>query len=149
MTSAYATWGRDEFRKLWGSGLDKSPNLWTSSSPTASSTSRQTKKVFSEAYRVLKPGGRLAVSDIVTYGPLPEAVRNSLEAWASCVAGALDETAYLDKMSQAGFTEVEVTACNLAEIVSLITGATTRGPDDTMGVKGVGNHQLPLSFLTE
>jgi arsenite methyltransferase len=73
-------------------------------------------KVFSEAYRVLRPGGRLAVSDIVTYGLLPEVVRNNLEAWAGCVAGALDETAYLDKMRQAGFTEVEVTACNFAEM---------------------------------
>jgi len=73
-------------------------------------------KVFSEAYRILRPGGRLAVSDIVTYGPLPEVVRSSLEAWAGCVAGALDETVYLDKMRQAGFTEVEVTARNFSEI---------------------------------
>jgi arsenite methyltransferase len=73
-------------------------------------------KVFSEAYRVLRPGGRLAVSDIVTYGSLPEFFRNNLEAWAGCVAGALDETAYLDKMRQAGFTEVEVTARHFAEV---------------------------------
>ena len=73
-------------------------------------------EVFSEAYRVLRPGGRLAVSDIVTYGPLPEVVRSNLEAWAGCVAGALDETVYLDKMRQAGFTQVEVTARNFAEM---------------------------------
>jgi arsenite methyltransferase len=73
-------------------------------------------EVFSEAYRVLRPGGRLAVSDIVTYGPLPEIVRSNLEAWAGCVSGALDETVYLDKMRQAGFTEVEVTARNFAEV---------------------------------
>jgi len=73
-------------------------------------------RVFSEAYRVLRPGGRLAVSDIVTYGSLPEVVRNNLEAWAGCVAGALDEAVYLDKMRQAGFTEVEVTARNFAEM---------------------------------
>jgi len=72
-------------------------------------------KVFSEAYRVLRLGGRLAVSDIVTHGPLPEVVRSNLEAWAGCVAGALDEAVYLDKMRQAGFTEVEVTARNFAE----------------------------------
>jgi SAM-dependent methyltransferase len=73
-------------------------------------------KVFSEAYRVLRPGGRLAVSDVVTYGPLPEVVRSNLEAWAGCVSGALDETVYLDKMRQAGFTQVEVTARNFAEV---------------------------------
>ena len=73
-------------------------------------------KVFSEAYRVLRSGGRLAISDIVTYGPLPEVVRNSLEAWAGCVAGALDETVYLDKMRQAGLTKVEVTTRSFAEI---------------------------------
>jgi arsenite methyltransferase len=72
-------------------------------------------KVFSEAYRVLRSGGRLAVSDIVTHGPLPEVVRSNLEAWAGCVAGALDEAVYLDKMRQAGFTEVVVTARNFAE----------------------------------
>jgi ubiquinone/menaquinone biosynthesis C-methylase UbiE len=73
-------------------------------------------RVFSEAYRVLRPGGRVAVSDIVTYGPLPDVVRSNLEAWAGCVAGALDETVYLDKMRQVGFTEVEVTARNFAEV---------------------------------
>jgi arsenite methyltransferase len=73
-------------------------------------------RVFSEAYRVLRPGGRLAVSDIVTYGPLPEVVRSNLEAWAGCVAGALDEAVYLDKMRQVGFTQVEVTARDFAEV---------------------------------
>ena len=47
-------------------------------------------KVFAEVFRVLKPGGRLAVSDIVTDGPLPEQIKSSLSAWAGCIAGAID-----------------------------------------------------------
>jgi arsenite methyltransferase len=64
--------------------------------------------VFAEAFRVLRPGGRLAVSDIVTRGTLPEAVRRSIEAWAGCIAGALDEDEYLGKMRNAGFADVRV-----------------------------------------
>jgi len=64
--------------------------------------------VFAEAFRVLKPGGRLAVSDIVTRGTLPEAVRRSIEAWAGCIAGALDEDEYLRKIRNAGFADVRV-----------------------------------------
>jgi arsenite methyltransferase len=65
--------------------------------------------VFAEAFRVLKPGGRMSVSDIVTDGQLPEAVGGSVMAWAGCVAGALDEKAYLDKMRAAGLTDVTIT----------------------------------------
>jgi len=73
-------------------------------------------QVFSEAHRVLRNGGRLAVSDIVTQGPLPEAVRSSLEAWAGCIAGALDEPVYLEKIRQAGFADVQVTARSTAVV---------------------------------
>jgi arsenite methyltransferase len=65
--------------------------------------------VFAEAYRVLKPGGRMSVSDIVIDGELPAPLRRSLDAWAGCVAGALDEAVYLDKMRAAGLADVEVT----------------------------------------
>jgi len=64
--------------------------------------------VFREAFRVLKPGGRLNVSDIVTHGGLPEIVVEHLSAWAGCVAGALDEEIYLEKMRRAGFASIEV-----------------------------------------
>jgi len=66
--------------------------------------------VFAEAYRVLKPGGRMIISDIVTNGELPEALQRSVAAWTGCISGALDEAVYLDKMRQAGFTDVQVTA---------------------------------------
>lgn len=66
-------------------------------------------KVFGEAFRVLKPGGRLAVSDIVTDGPLPESIKQSLSAWAGCVAGAIEAGDYIGMMKAVGFTEVIVT----------------------------------------
>ncbi len=65
-------------------------------------------KVFNEAFRVLKPGGKLAVSDIVTDGPLPEAVKKSLSAWAGCVAGAIEAKDYIGMMSEVGFTEISI-----------------------------------------
>jgi arsenite methyltransferase len=65
-------------------------------------------QVFKEAFRVLKPGGKLAVSDIVTDGPLPDAIRESLNAWADCIAGALDISEYIKAIESAGFVNVEI-----------------------------------------
>jgi arsenite methyltransferase len=66
-------------------------------------------KVFSEAFRVLKSGGKLAVSDIVTDGPLPEAIKRSLSAWAGCVAGAVEAKDYIGMMEAVGFTNISIT----------------------------------------
>lgn len=66
-------------------------------------------KVFNEVYRVLKPGGKLAVSDIVTDGPLPDAIKHSLSMWAGCVAGAVDAKDYITMMEAAGFTDISIT----------------------------------------
>ncbi len=65
-------------------------------------------KVLAEACRVLKPGGRLAIADIVARGDVPEELRRSLEAWAGCVAGALEEGEYRNKLESAGFTDIEI-----------------------------------------
>jgi SAM-dependent methyltransferase len=65
-------------------------------------------KVFREAFRVLKPGGRITVSDIVTDGDLPEEVRTNPDQWAACISGALDENLYLEKIRNAGFERVKV-----------------------------------------
>ena len=62
--------------------------------------------VFAEAFRVLRPGGRLQVSDIVWTQAVPESVRNDLEKWAGCIAGALLESEYLGKIRAAGFIDV-------------------------------------------
>lgn len=64
--------------------------------------------VLAEAFRVLKPGGRVAVSDIVVRGEIPEDIRRNIELWAGCVAGALEEKEYLAKLEWAGFERVSI-----------------------------------------
>jgi arsenite methyltransferase len=66
------------------------------------------KRVFDEAFRVLKPGGRFAVSDVVVRGDPPPEVRRNMELWIGCVAGALEETQYGDLLTDAGFRAVEI-----------------------------------------
>jgi arsenite methyltransferase len=65
-------------------------------------------RVMREAFRVLKPGGRFAVSDVVVRGEVPADVRKSMELWVGCMAGALQESEYLQKLRAAGFTSMEV-----------------------------------------
>ncbi len=64
--------------------------------------------VFREAFRVLRPGGRLAVSDIVTLGPLPPAVREDMDAWSACVAGAEPVPTLVSLLAAAGFADISV-----------------------------------------
>lgn len=65
-------------------------------------------KVFKEAYRVLKPTGRLMFSDLVTNGELPDDVKKSFDAWAGCIAGALEKSDYLNKIAEAEFKNVKI-----------------------------------------
>jgi len=65
-------------------------------------------KVFREAYRALKPGGRLIVSDIVSQRELPDEIKNDLDAWTGCIAGALEQQEYLKKIKEAGFHDLQV-----------------------------------------
>lgn len=65
-------------------------------------------QVFNEAFRVLKPGGRLAVSDIVLVSELPDEIRKNLAAWSSCVSGAVSEKEYIGAIKKAGFERVKV-----------------------------------------
>ena len=74
-------------------------------------------RVLREAFRVLRPGGRFAVSDVVVRGEVPAAIKRSVELWVGCVAGALSDTEYLSKLAAAGFedAEIEVTRVYKAE----------------------------------
>src|SRR5215469_14750398 len=65
-------------------------------------------RVLQEAFRVLRPGGRFAVSDVVVRGPVPAEIRRNVELWIGCIAGALEESEYRMKLAAAGFEAIEV-----------------------------------------
>lgn len=71
--------------------------------------------VFREVFRVLKPGGRISLSDVVFLRPVPEEIRNSIDAWAGCIAGALGKEEYADKLKAAGFEDVRITPTRVYE----------------------------------
>ena len=73
-------------------------------------------KVIAEAFRVLRPGGRFAVSDVVVRGAVPDAIRKSVELWVGCVAGAMEEKEYVAKLERAGFTAVGVEPTRVYDI---------------------------------
>jgi SAM-dependent methyltransferase len=84
------------------------------------------KKVLAEAFRVLKPGGRFAVSDVVTRGELPPAVRESMALWTGCVAGALDEQEFAGLLREVGFEDpsLEPTRVYTAEDAAALLAGT-------------------------
>ena len=65
-------------------------------------------RVLAEAFRVLKPGGRFAVSDVVVRGEVPAGIRKSMELWVGCIAGALEENEYREKLARVGFESIDV-----------------------------------------
>ncbi len=73
-------------------------------------------RVLREAFRVLKPGGRFAVSDVVTRGEVSEAIRKSVLLWVGCVAGALEESDYRNKLVSAGFEQVEIEPTRIYDV---------------------------------
>jgi SAM-dependent methyltransferase len=85
--------------------------------------------VLREAFRVLKPGGRFAVSDVVVRGEVPADVRRSMELWVGCIAGALEETEYAARLRAAGFGEVDLETWRVYDINDARTFLTASGID--------------------
>ncbi len=86
-------------------------------------------RVISEAFRVLKPGGRFAVSDVVVRGNVPAAIRKNMELWVGCVAGALGEDEYVGKLAKAGFEHISIEATRVYSLDDARTFLAGQGLD--------------------
>ena len=86
-------------------------------------------RVLREAFRVLKPGGRFAVSDVVVRGEVPDAIRKSMELWVGCIAGALSETDYRAKLAAAGFSGIDVEVTRVYGVDEAATFLAGQGLD--------------------
>lgn len=86
-------------------------------------------RVFAEAFRVLRPGGRFAVSDVVVRGEVPAEVRRNVELWIGCLAGALEEDEYRERLSRAGFIDVEVEPTRIYRVADARDSLVAAGLD--------------------
>lgn len=86
-------------------------------------------RVLREAFRVLKPGGRFAVSDVVTHGKVPESVRGNMLLWVGCIAGALEDYQYVAKLTKAGFEGIDIEPTRVYDIADARTFLTGQGVD--------------------
>jgi len=86
-------------------------------------------RALAEAFRVLRPGGRFAVSDVVVRGAVPAEIRRSIELWIGCVAGALDESEYREKLAQAGFEAIEIEPTRVYRVEDAREPLTAAGLD--------------------
>jgi SAM-dependent methyltransferase len=86
-------------------------------------------RVMLEAFRVLKPGGRFAVSDVVIRGEVPAAVRKSMELWVGCIAGALQENEYREKLQAAGFESIDIEPTRIYQVDEAREFLTAAGLD--------------------
>src|SRR5438876_10124846 len=96
------------------------------------------RRVLREAFRVLRPGGRFAVSDVVVRGDIPDAVRRSMELWVGCVAGALEETEYRRLLADAGFVDVGVEPTRIYQFEDARAVLTGAGLDAEVLAREVG-----------
>ena len=86
-------------------------------------------KVLREAFRVLKPGGRFAVSDVVLRGEVPAEVRDSVLLWVGCIAGALQDEEYESKLAEAGFESIEIEPTRIYKVEDARAFLTDEGID--------------------
>jgi SAM-dependent methyltransferase len=86
-------------------------------------------RVLREAFRVLKPGGRFAVSDVVTRGDVPEDVRQNMLLWVGCIAGALQDYQYVSKLAKAGFHGIDIEPTRIYDIEDARTFLSGQGVD--------------------
>jgi SAM-dependent methyltransferase len=86
-------------------------------------------RVLREAFRVLKPGGRFAVSDVVTRGEVPEEVRQNMLLWVGCIAGALQDYQYVAKLAKAGFDDIDIESTRIYDIEDARTFLSGQGVD--------------------
>jgi arsenite methyltransferase len=86
-------------------------------------------RVLKEAFRVLKPGGRFAVSDVVVRGDVPAEIKRSMELWVGCVAGALTDYQYVAKLAKAGFEDIEIEATRVYDVKDARSFLASEGVD--------------------
>ena len=86
-------------------------------------------RVLRDAFRVLKPGGRFAVSDVVTRGEIPAEIRKNILLWVGCVAGALDENEYREKLTTAGFTNIGIEPTRIYRTADALSFLIDKGID--------------------
>jgi len=94
-------------------------------------------RVLAEAFRVLRPGGRFAVSDIVVRGHVPPDLRRNIELWVGCVAGALEESEYRQKLANAGFEAINLEPTRIYRAADAVALLTDAGIDATSAARQV------------